>query len=365
VKRSSAAEQWFLSVISGQRRGMPGALARSALSAAEPVYRGIVQGRNFLYERQLMPIARADRPVISVGNLTTGGTGKTPLVAWLVGELSHAGRHPAVLLRGYRKADGISDEEILLRSLIAPSPVMAGADRLAASQRLLQADPHIDVFVLDDGLQHRRLAREFNIVLIDATQPFGFEHVLPRGLLREPIGALRRAQAAVITRCDLADAVKLRDIERRIAAEHDGLPIVHCRFVHDRITDVSGADRPIDELRGARILAFCGIGNPNAFFRQLEQAGATLVHTQAFPDHHAFTADDLAELRTAADQSNAKLLLSTQKDWVKVAPILKKTGDRNFAFIRVGVRIDEGDRLLGLVLGCLNVSAKKGRTVEG
>ncbi|MBV8780965.1 MAG: tetraacyldisaccharide 4'-kinase, partial [Phycisphaerae bacterium] len=177
----------IVAIMSGQRRGGFAAAGRAMLAIAEPLYAAIMILRNTMYERGWLATHQAGRAVISVGNLTTGGTGKTPIVAWIVHELRAMGYHPAVLLRGYKAVNGVSDEATLLRQLVAPSPVIARPDRVAAAANAVMNDPQIDCFVLDDGFQHRRLKRDCDVVLIDATRPFGFDHVLPRGLLREPI----------------------------------------------------------------------------------------------------------------------------------------------------------------------------------
>ena len=347
------AEDWFVSVVSGRRKGAGAAIARGVFSAAEPIYAAAIHARNFLYTRRILKAAHARRPVVSVGNLTTGGTGKTPMVAWLVGQLRQAGRVPAVLLRGYRSSNGVSDEELLLRELIAPAPVRAQADRLAASERILTDHPQIDVFVLDDGLQHRQLARYFSIVLVDATSPFGFEHVLPRGLLREPMRGLRRANAVVITRADLVDSMTLDAIEQRIHGQHQNVPIFRCDLRQDGLLDPAGHTQSIDALKGQRLFAFCGIGNPEAFFRQIEIGGGKIVGTRRFADHHPYTADELTDLLAKARAAGADIALTTEKDWVKIGPMVKQMPEHP-PILRVGVSVviqnDEGPRLVKLAM---------------
>jgi tetraacyldisaccharide 4'-kinase len=354
MKKSTNTQDWYLSVVSGQNKKTSAALARAAFAVAEPVYTTVVHARNFLYTRRILKAAHARRPVVSIGNITTGGTGKTPMVAWLVGELRAAGRMPAVLLRGYKSNGGASDEELLLRDLVKPSPVRAQVDRFAGSERVLAEHPEIDAFVLDDGLQHRQLARYFSIVLVDATAPFGFDHVLPRGLLREPMRGLRRASAVVITRADLADSATLLEIEQKIRAEQPQVPVFRCNLKQDRLIDSAGQTRPIDSLIKQRVFAFCGIGNPDAFFQQIERNGAKLAGTRRFSDHHPYTGGELSELFEEANAAGADLVVTTEKDWVKVGPIMERLPKRPPIF-RIGVSVeiinDEGPRLVEMVVG--------------
>jgi tetraacyldisaccharide 4'-kinase len=344
------AEDWFISVVSGERRGAVAAIARGVFSAGEPIYAAAMHARNFLYTRRILTADHARRPVISVGNLTTGGTGKTPIVAWLVAQLREAGRNPAVLLRGYKSGGGDSDEELMLRALVAPSPVKAQANRFEASERVLSEHPEVDAFVLDDGFQHRRLGRHFSLVLVDATQPFGFGHVLPRGLLREPMRGFRRANAVVITRVDLVDEGTLATIEKRIRREQAEVPIFRCALKQDRVIEADGRDLAMEALRGERVFAFCGIGNPGAFFGQIKESGAALVGTRAFGDHHAYVVAEIREVLARARADAASAVLMTEKDWVKVRAMVPQLPDEP-RMMRVGlsVEIENAARLVELV----------------
>src|SRR4051812_36636358 len=191
-------EQRALRAIRGER-GVGCALVRGALGAMEPLYRAAVASRNRFYD--FAGQTRLPRPVISVGNITTGGTGKTPMVAWLATQLLEQGMHPAILLRGYSRG-GISDEQQMLQRQLPGVPVQANADRVEGARMVLGEHPEVDVFLLDDGFQHRRVARDFDLVLINAREPFGLGRVLPRGLLRESLDGLKRAHGFVITRAD-------------------------------------------------------------------------------------------------------------------------------------------------------------------
>jgi tetraacyldisaccharide 4'-kinase len=183
----------------------------------------------------------------------------------------------------------------------------------------LQKHPQTDVILLDDGFQHRSLARDFDLVLIDATNPFGFEHVLPRGLLREPLGGLKRASAFLITRVDQAAAGRIDEIVSELKGRNAPAPIFQCRHVVDAVVTQDGQRLPVSELRGRKLFAFCGIGNPRSFFRQLEDAGATIIGSKVFADHHHYELTDLAALANGAEA-----LVTTEKDWVKIEAFASK-----------------------------------------
>ena len=296
-----STEQHHRDFISGARRGPAATLARGLLSVAEPFYAAASSLRNRFYDAGIFRVHHASRPVISVGNITTGGTGKTPVVRWLAEKLQAAGSHPAILLRGYKGGD----EQRMLQSQLPQIIVEANANRVEGARLAIEKNPDIKVFVLDDGFQHRRLHRDFDLVLIDASNPFGFDHVLPRGLLREPLGGLARADAFLITHFELA-------LSRQAAMEETlsrfDKPIFRCRHV---LTSAS-------ELNGKKILAFCGIGNPAAFDRQIESVGAIRAGSQWFADHHHYTQADVAMLGDLAKSLGAEMLVTTQKDAVKL-----------------------------------------------
>jgi tetraacyldisaccharide 4'-kinase len=317
-------ERWILNVMSGQTRGVGAAAARAALAMAEPAYAGAAARRNRRFDTGQREILRLTRPVISVGNLTTGGTGKTPAVQWLVRKLQARGHRPGVLLRGYRKsaANIASDEEALLRETLRV-PVVANPDRFRGGTALLAASPEVDVLVLDDGFQHRRLARDFDIVLIDATNPFGFDHVLPRGLLREPVAGIARADLILITRSNQADASTLTAIETRIREHHASARIVQTTHAPDAFC-IDDKRLPIDALRGSRVFAISGIGNPAAFERSLAEVGMEVVGRTRYGDHHAYRDIDVTHAIAAMQAAGATHLMTTEKDWIKLSPLIER-----------------------------------------
>jgi tetraacyldisaccharide 4'-kinase len=251
--------------------------------------------------------------VISVGNLTTGGTGKTPMVLWIAERLLAEGKSPAILTRGYRGEPGppgaTSDEVRLLQARLGKRVQFGvGPDRFVRGREL--AAQGVDCFVLDDGFQHLPLARDVDIVLIDATNPFGGGLLLPAGRLREPRSALARADLIVITRSDHAPAV-----EAVIRRDSDA-PIYYAAPHLESVRRFRG-EYPGEEATDAhvrRFFAFSGIGNPAVFPVDLREWGLDPVGYKIFPDHHRYTQQDVSRITAAARAAGADALMCTEKD---------------------------------------------------
>jgi tetraacyldisaccharide 4'-kinase len=273
------------------------------------VYGAAASLRAWLYKHGWRKQKRLNRPVISVGNLTTGGTGKTPMVIWLAEKLLAEGKRVAILSRGYHGSNGTSDEiELMKLRLEGRALFGVGPDRYAEGQRLESAG--VDVFVLDDGFQHLKLARDVDIVLVDSTRPLKNEFVLPAGRLREPRSALRRAHLVVLTR---AEQSKLRP---------DAIPsspLFVTYLANSKLLGFRkhGADNYLDTLRPSLVgpyFAFCGVGNPDALFADLQRWGLRLVGQRAFRDHHRYTSSEIEDLQREAGLAGASALVTTEKD---------------------------------------------------
>jgi tetraacyldisaccharide 4'-kinase len=310
----------FRRLVDGSQRGAAATLARAGLAALALPYAAAVTIRNAAYDRGIAATRRAAVPVVSVGNLTLGGTGKTPLVAWVAGRCVAAGRRPAIVSRGYGAARGQTSDEAAELALVLPAvPHVADRDRVAAAAEAMARGA--DAIVLDDGFQHRRLARDLDIVAVDATDPFGCGHIFPRGLLREPLAGLRRAHAVVLTRADAVDADRRRALMAALGDIcHRSGPQVWAEATHAprRLRTATNEHLPLDALRGRPVAAFCGIGNPAAFRLALERLGADLIDFKTYPDHHAYSAADAAALVSWATAARADLVVTTLKDLVKV-----------------------------------------------
>jgi tetraacyldisaccharide 4'-kinase len=310
----------FKRLVDGTARGVGPTLSRLALAGLAAPYGWAMRGRNAAYDHGLLTKTNGPIPVISVGNLTLGGTGKTPLVAWLARTVAARGLRPAIVSRGYGAARGERSDEAAELSILLPDvPHVANRDRVAAVRTAEAAGA--EIAVLDDGFQHRRLARDLDIVAVDATDPFGGGHLFPRGLLREPLSSLVRANAVVLTRAASVDTRRRSEI-RRVLTEacRGGLPSLWVEATHRpvQLRSATSAPQPLERLRGPRIAAFAGIGNPAAFRTSLENLGAELAGFRPFPDHHAYTAADLRSLRDWTAGLRADLVVTTLKDLVKI-----------------------------------------------
>jgi tetraacyldisaccharide 4'-kinase len=308
----------FKRLVDGSLRGPGPALVRGLLAGLAVPYAVAVSARNAAYDRGLVRVARAGLPVVSVGNLTLGGTGKTPLVAWVARMLAAHGRRPAIVSRGYRAAPGGQSDEAAELAILLPSvPHVADRDRVAAAARAVTLGA--DVVVLDDGFQHRRLARDLDIVAVDATDPFGAGRLFPRGLLREPLAGIARAGAVVLTRATAVTEERRRRIRGRLEEACGPRPPVWVEAEHRplRLRSAGGEIRPLEAVRAGRVVAFAGIGNPAAFRGTLAGLGAELAGFRGFADHHPYSPDDLESLDRWARELGADLVLTTLKDLVK------------------------------------------------
>lgn len=297
---------------------------------AERVYRRIITKRNANFDARtkgslLFPgglSVTLDRPVISVGNLSVGGTGKTPAVQLVCRWLIEAGHTPAIAMRGYASKNGVSDEAELHRAALPGVPLAVGPNRL---ERLLSlfASPEgeaVDVIVLDDGFQHRRLSRQLDIVLIDATQDVLSERLLPAGWLREPVDSLARAQAVVLTHADRAQPSDVTRIETELRRRFTHLTIAHARHAWRELAVFDGhadAAQPLAFLKGRRYALACAIGKPRAFVEQASTAFGPPASTTVLRDHDPYAPATAQRLARAAEGLDA--LLVTEKDWTKLS----------------------------------------------
>ncbi|HEY1922611.1 MAG TPA: tetraacyldisaccharide 4'-kinase [Tepidisphaeraceae bacterium] len=314
MKQSTDAH--FKQVMDGSDRSIGASVLRIAASCAEPIYAAIMHVRNGLYDAGILRAHRLGRPTISVGNITTGGTGKTPVVRWLAASLKD--QRPCILLRGYKStAAGLSDEQALLAS--GGVPVIADGDRRRGAVRALKEHPETSIFILDDGMQHRRVARDFEIVLINAREPFGGGRIFPRGMLREPLSGLRRADAVVITHADEVDAEEMAKISGVIRKHNEHAAILRADHVIAELLGAGGESMPIQSLMGKRYFAFCGLGSPASFFWRLETAGGACVGTREFGDHFDYRQSDIEGIAREAAGAGAEMLVVTEKDWVKLS----------------------------------------------
>jgi tetraacyldisaccharide 4'-kinase len=336
-------------------------------------YGALIRLRNAGYALKILRTHRLPCRVLCVGNLTVGGTGKTPTVIALAAALTAAGSRVCVLLRGYRRegcgvavvSDGAQllrgwreagDEAVLLARSLPGVPVVVGGDRVAAG-RLAVDQFRPEVILLDDGFQHRRLRRDADLVLLDAMDPFGGGWLLPRGRLREPVSSLGRAHAILVTRADQAgDLARLR---RRVGSLVPRTPVGLAVYRPCRLLDLpSRQERPLEELRGKRVFAMSGIANPQGFQQTLVQAGAQVAGSLAFADHHVFTPEDDARVVREARAVSAEWIVTTEKDAVR----LDRQPTEGLSWMAMGVHLEviDGAAALEAALGIPVRSSSRG-----
>ncbi|RLS39644.1 MAG: tetraacyldisaccharide 4'-kinase [Planctomycetota bacterium] len=318
---NSANVVTWMDIMSGQRRGVVASACRVGLSVLSSGYAAVTGVRNLAFDHGWRESTRVAAKVISVGNLTAGGTGKTPTVAWVVRTLQELGASPAIISRGYGGQGGVNDEKLVLDQLVPGVPHLLNPKRVLAAQELMNR-PEAErprTLVLDDAFQHRQIARDFDLILIDCLNPWGFGHLLPRGLLREPLRSLSRASCVLMTRCDQVDE-EVRQTILSTIRRWTTVPILMSSFQPTRLINSRGEVRPIETLRQEHVAAFCGIGNPMGFRRTLTSCGVSIpdVHFRVYPDHHAYQTEDLHEIGDWARSMQVECLVSTQKDLVKI-----------------------------------------------
>jgi tetraacyldisaccharide 4'-kinase len=353
-------DQWYRSVISGERAGAWPAILRFCFEVLSWGYAVAIGLRNVAYDAGLLKQVKLPVPVISVGNITTGGTGKTPTVIMLVKELQKLGRRPAVLTRGYgapkvpNGGRGKSDEVMVIEHECPGVPVVVNGDRVAGGRAAI-AQYNADVLVIDDGFQHRRLARDLNIVLVDATEPLGIPGVLPRGTWREPPYNLKRANMIMLTRCEQVSS-ELADLAAGLLTQW-----VSPRAIYQQRTSVAGLydaqEHPVPLVAGGgggggpgarRVIAFAGIGNPHGFLHTVRSMGMQVVAGCWFDDHHPYRVPaDFAAIAGATERRRIEAWVTTLKDWVKLRgrPLPAPAGGVWHVRIEAKLRPHEGELL--------------------
>jgi tetraacyldisaccharide 4'-kinase len=334
------------------------------------VYGAVSEARAALYRTGALRSYKIEAPVISVGNITTGGSGKTPLVEWIARSAAREGRHPCVLTRGYGRVDPqrrvvVSDGEsilsnareggdepfLLAEKLLGTAAVISDRDRVAAARWALE-NLRSDLFLLDDGFQHLRIKRNLDIVTLDATNPFGEGdgkgRMLPRGRLREPIAALARADCIIITRADMIDDANA--LRAQMQALTGVRKILFARAQTTAVHPLSSSEKEspsnVNDSLPQPVAAFCALGNPQAFFAHLARSKYQLSYTRSFRDHHVYTQEDVDALVREGAQNGARTLMTTAKDAVKLRAL-------HFALpcyvIEIAVEFNDEEALLVLL----------------
>ncbi len=339
----------YLRMISGQRQDWRARILKPFLWLLSLLYQVAIVLRNRMFDWRFRSIEKVAVPVISLGNLTTGGTGKTPMVAYLTQHFQRQSVKVALLSRGYRSLPGeVNDEKLLLDRLCPDIPHYQNPDRCLSATKAIAAGG--ELLILDDGFQHRRLARNLDIVLIDAVCPWGFGYLLPRGLLREPKSSLQRADFVILTRSDQCSKTELDRLTTEISKHVSEDRIAHAVFRPQGLVNVKGETQSLESVAGKTAVAFCAIGNPEGFRRTLENTGFPMSDLQIFPDHHHYTRNELNQIGLHASRVSAELILTTCKDLVKISE--QKLSDIPVWAVEIGVEITMGaEDLEGILRG--------------
>jgi tetraacyldisaccharide 4'-kinase len=320
-------------------RGKRARAARALLVPAEALYRAVVVTRGKLYDWGILRARKFSVPVLSVGNLSVGGTGKTPVSAWLARRFLERGAVPAIVLRGYG-----GDEILVHERLNEGISVIADADRVRGIREAIAQG--VDVVVLDDAFQHRRARRDADVLLVNADAWTGKPRLLPAGPWREPLRAARRATLIIVTR-KTAEPSAVADVRRALANAASHVPVAVAYLAPDELrSTTTGQALPLHTLKGSDLTAIAAIAQPDTFFKQLTELGA-IVRPFAFPDHHAFTRAEARRLAAEAEKSD--FVVCTLKDAVKLEPLWPAEAG-SLWYVSQRLRIEDGqehiDRLL-------------------
>ncbi len=329
------------------------------LTLLSHIYRIIWSVHKWLYDYGILRIRKLPYPVICVGNLTTGGTGKTPAVIAITQILNGNKHRAAILSRGYKRrskaavlvvSDGISilstpedsgDEPYLIASTLKNVPVVVGADRYKSGIASTEL-AGVNLFILDDGYQHLKLHRDINILLIDASNPFGNRHLLPKGILREPLSGIERADCVIITR---ADEGNKSNIETIIRKHNHKAPVFNASYKATDITDQAGNSCGINIIKGKKVFVFAGIANPGSFRRSIGNAGGRITGEFLYPDHYWYKDEDIKKIFKEASGLQADAIITTAKDAVRLhgLDLYDKTGvEMKLLILHVEMIIDRG-----------------------
>jgi len=320
------------------------------------LYGVIVRVRNSLYDRGVLPSFKVDKPVISVGNITTGGTGKTPLVIFLAKRFNKRGKRVCILSRGFKRnsrgtlivsdgdkilvtIDDAGDEPFQMAKELSTVPVIVDENRVRGARIAIEKFS-IDIILLDDGFQHRRLQRDIDIVTFKSAHPLGNGFLLPAGPLREPVSGLKRA-----------DLIWVNGNENKpFRREWKNIPLVRADFKAKSLSGFNWQHDP-KELGGKRVIGFCGIGRPKGFKHSLDKLGAKVIRFIVFRDHHKYGINDIRRLEKYFQEARADLIVTTEKDWVKLPP--EKTYDSQWCYLKIEIETKD-DANLENILSIIN-----------
>lgn len=304
-------KSYILALMKDERNDVFDTIVKGVLRLLSWVYTLAVKIVDFSYKSGLRREHKAGAIVISVGNITLGGTGKTPFTIFLADHFQAMGINCAILTRGYG-----NDENKMIKDELPDISVFVGQDRVTSAQ--LAVSEGKDVLILDDGFQHRRIARDLNILMLDSTKMFGNRFLLPRGTLREPIRSLKRADFFMLSKTDRINEEQKEEIMRQLNTTFPGKPVVSTRHKPSFLTDVTGSAHSIDSLCGKKVMLLSGIADPDYFAFLVEQTGAAIISRLDYPDHHCYRQMDIGKVYAKCATENIEAIIVTKKDHVKL-----------------------------------------------
>lgn len=345
--------RYFYSVMSDKRKGAVANIIRLLLSLLSLIFYFIVKFVLFLYKVRILKSYRPQCKVISVGNITLGGTGKTPMVLAIARRLKDSGKKLAILIRGY-KGDAkraTSDEVELLKKHLPDVPVLVGRDRIRTAKEAINSY-EADIILLDDGFQHWRLGRDIDILTLDVRNPFGNEKLIPRGLLREPIFSLKRADICVLTKvgCDGDSIAKAQGLKNRLSTINKDAAVFNSSYIPNALYDISdGKPISMSEIDGKNIALICAIGDPESFEDSVKSLGARVTLRYYFLDHHKYTEAELSAVLDECRKKDIDTIVTTEKDVPRLAQSVKRKAQNGVRFLALGVelKIDNEERFFG------------------
>lgn len=339
-------KQYINDLMRDRRNGILDKVAKVLLYIISLIYGLVVRIWDLLYSTKVLKAHKVSPKVISIGNITVGGTGKTPFTIFLAQELMNRGQRISILMRGYG-----NDEWQMVKRSLESIPVIVGRDRVKSAndaEKLYNAE----ILLLDDGFQHRRLKRDLNILLIDAVSPFGNKHMLPRGVLREPLSAIKCADIIVLTKVDLGRHNV--DGLRKVLSECFKIDkIVETAYKPIFFSDIATKNQlELNVIKGRKIGVFSGIADPRYFKHILRGLGAVLVREFDYPDHQDYSKKDIDFIEKESEKSNCEFIITTEKDSVKLERLITKQGKAKILALYVKIEITSGmEELIDRVSG--------------
>ncbi|VAX35106.1 Tetraacyldisaccharide 4'-kinase [hydrothermal vent metagenome] len=334
-------KQFLYTLATDRRNDFWAKLLKCFLWFFSGIYARVVRIILWSYRVGLRKQQHLPKPVISVGNITLGGVGKTPFVIFLARLFQRRGLKPVILTRGYMESKHKSDEVKVIEENLKDISVLVGANRFANAQEFLKNN-NVDVFILDDGFQHWKLYRDLDIVAIDATDPFGNAQVIPRGILREPLDGLKRANLCVATKTDLPGA-KVGALRQKFRAFNTEVPFVEASHKPVSFIDVkSSVQKELEFFKEKTVMAFCSLGKPESFENTLIKLDIKVKKHFVFIDHHMYTYQDIVSMVQYARECKIDTFVTTQKDAVKLSEFLNEFKEIDIVFLKIEMNIISG-----------------------